>query len=474
MNLVWFRNDLRTLDNPALWHATQSGPTMGIFFLCPGQWRGHHMASCRVDFLLRCLAALRLQLQTLNIPLLVFTEDYFSTIPQALLEICRRHQVTDLYWNDEYPLDEQRRDKAVAASLKSLSISCHRYHDRALAPPGMVVKGDGSAYKVFTPFKRTWLELLDHGVPDLLPAPARQKSLKLPRDSHGLGPAPVSLPGFSTDVPADLWPAGEAEAQRRLMAFCDQYLGDYGNNRDLPAIEGTSALSPYLALGVISPQHCLREALKAKADGGSAVAEGADTWINELIWRDFYQHILVAFPRVSMDKPFKPETDAVPWRDDEAGFSAWCAGKTGIPMVDAGMRQLQQTGWMHNRVRMITAMFLSKNLLIDWRRGERFFMEHLVDGDFAANNGGWQWSASTGTDAAPYFRIFNPFSQAERFDPEAHYIRRYVPELAGLSAKQIHSPALLARAKPGAYPAPIVDLKLSRQLAIDAFRAVNG
>ncbi|KJS05675.1 MAG: hypothetical protein VR73_11905 [Gammaproteobacteria bacterium BRH_c0] len=474
MNLVWFRNDLRTLDNPALWHATQSGHTLGVFYLCPRQWRGHHMAACRVEFLLRTLNCLRQQLAALNIPLLVLTENDFSTVPQSLSTICQRHQVTDIYWNDEYPVDEQRRDDAVVALLQAASIASHRYHDRALAPPGMVVKGDGSAYKVFTPFKRSWLALLDHGVPDLLPIPARQKPLKLPPDCDGLGPIPDSLPGFNSAVPAELWPAGEAEAVRRLNHFCDQGLAAYSRDRDLPAIDGTSALSPYLAVGAISPQHCLHEALKVRANGGSEVMEGADTWINELIWRDFYQHILVAFPRVSMNKPFKLATDAVPWRDDEAGFRAWCAGKTGIPIVDAGMRQLQQTGWMHNRVRMITAMFLSKNLLIDWRRGEQFFMQHLVDGDLAANNGGWQWSASTGTDAAPYFRIFNPFSQAERYDPDASYIRRYVPELEGLSVRQIHSPAQLAASKPSQYPVPIVDLKLSRQCAIDAFRAVNG
>jgi deoxyribodipyrimidine photo-lyase len=200
--------------------------------------------------------------------------------------------------------------------------------------------------------------------------------------------------------------------------------------------------------------------------------EGSSTWINELIWRDFYQHLALLFPQVCKFKPFKRETDNIPWRRDEKDFSAWCEGKTGVPIVDAGMRQLRQTGWMHNRLRMVCAMFLTKNLLIDWRLGEQFFMGQLIDGEFAANNGGWQWSASTGTDAAPYFRIFNPFSQAQRFDPDGVFIREFVPELKDLSPRDLHVPARLAKAKPDSYPDCLVDVGLSRKIAIETFRTV--
>ncbi|HLS98661.1 MAG: deoxyribodipyrimidine photo-lyase [Porticoccaceae bacterium] len=471
LDLVWFRNDLRVRDNPALWHGAQHGPVAAVFVLCPDQWRTHPMAPCRADFLLRSLRALEGELARLNIPLWVIGGDTFAAVPDALASLCRRLGARAIHWNDEYPLDEARRDGAVAARLGASGIACHRYHDRALAPPGTVVKADGGGYQVFTPFKRAWLNLLDQGAPDLLPAPRRQSPGCMAWT--GRGDIPGALPGFASALPATLWPAGEREARRRLDQFCRDGLAHYQRQRDLPALEGTSALSPYLAVGAISPQECLRAALQVKAGDGAA-ADGADTWISELVWRDFYQHIVAAHPRVCMGKPFLPGTDRVPWRDDPVQFEAWCQGRTGVPLVDAGMRQLRETGWMHNRVRMVTAMFLAKNLLIDWRLGERFFMEHLVDGDFPANNGGWQWSASTGTDAAPYFRIFNSFSQAERFDPEGAYIQRFVPELRGLPARVLHKPALLARHRPATYPAPVVDVSLSRQLAIDAFRAASA
>ncbi len=233
-------------------------------------------------------------------------------------------------------------------------------------------------------------------------------------------------------------------------------------------------LSPYLTAGVLSVRQCAAAAIEAndgQLDGGH---EGIVQWIDELVWREFYKHILVGFPRVSMHRAFKLETERLVWTDNDSQFEAWCHGQTGVPIVDAAMRQLTTTGWMHNRLRMITAMYLSKNLFIDWRRGERFFMQHLIDGDLAANNGGWQWAASTGTDAAPYFRIFNPVSQSKRFDPEGAFIRQFVPELADLDDSEIHDPSCLpslVRSRLD-YPEPLVDLSVSRKKAIDAFKAL--
>lgn len=211
------------------------------------------------------------------------------------------------------------------------------------------------------------------------------------------------------------------------------------------------------------------EANRGRAGSGR---KGVTTWIGELIWREFYRHILIGFPQVCMNRPFRVETDRLPWRYDEGQFEAWCAGRTGVPVVDAGMRQLAQTGWMHNRLRMITAMFLTKDLFIDWRLGERHFMRHLVDGDFANNNGGWQWSASTGTDAAPYFRIFNPFNQSRRYDPTGDYIRRFVPELEGVSADDIHEPHK-SKSLATDYPRPIVDHDAVRRGTIKAFQGLS-
>ena len=217
----------------------------------------------------------------------------------------------------------------------------------------------------------------------------------------------------------------------RLRDFCRERVQDYDRKRDIPGEPGTSRLSAALAIGLLSPRQCLAR-LQAEQETANESASGPHVWLSELIWREFYQHVAFHFPRVVKGRAFKEETDAIRWRDDEADFQAWCEGRTGFPIVDAGMRQLKQTGWMHNRLRMITASFLVKDLHIDWRRGERYFMSQLIDGEFASNNGGWQWAASTGTDAAPYFRVFNPTTQGKRFDPEGHFIRQYVPELLSL------------------------------------------
>jgi len=247
--------------------------------------------------------------------------------------------------------------------------------------------------------------------------------------------------------------------------------GRYKEDRDFPAIDGTSLLSPYLASGIISGRQCRQAARDALADGGNS--EGLFTWETEIAWRDFYIHILYHYPRVGMHRAFTPETEQLQWNQSEEHMRAWQQGQTGIPSVDAAMRHLRTTGWMHNRLRMVTAMFLSKNLFLDWRLGEAWFMSNLVDGFLASNNGGWQWSASTGTDAAPYFRVFNPVTQGQRFDPEGEFIRHWVPELAKMDSKRIHEP-WKGGVLPGGYPRPIVDLKESRKEAIAHFQALKN
>ncbi|WP_010626506.1 deoxyribodipyrimidine photo-lyase, partial [Halomonas sp. KM-1] len=257
----------------------------------------------------------------------------------------------------------------------------------------------------------------------------------------------------------------------RLERFLRFRARHYAGQRDFPALAGTSELSPYLALGMISHRQCLQAAL-SENDGSLAEGDaGIASWVNELVWREFYHHVAVGFPRVCRHRAFQRHTEALAWRDDEAGFHAWCEGRTGYPIVDAAMRQLVRTGWMHNRLRMIAAMFLSKHLLIDWRRGEAFFLRHLVDGEFCANNGGWQWAASTGTDAAPYFRIFNPTTQSHRFDADARFIAEYVSELAALAPRDRHAPSA-AQCNQVGYPRPVVDHKAARARALDAFKSL--
>jgi len=246
----------------------------------------------------------------------------------------------------------------------------------------------------------------------------------------------------------------------------------YVPDRDYPALAGTSTLSPYLAAGMISAGQCLHAAMMINQGEMETGNRGVSTWIIEILWREFYQHLMYGFPTLSMHQPMRPETNAVVWRDSNNDFESWCEARTGVPIVDAAMRQLITTGWMHNRLRMVVAMYLTKNLLIDWRRGEAFFMQHLIDGELAANNGGWQWSASTGADSAPYFRVFNPISQSEKFDPQGEFIRHWIPELSDLSNREIHDPSPVSRRALN-YPDQIVDLKSSRVRAIEAFASLR-
>ncbi|MCU0501204.1 MAG: DNA photolyase family protein, partial [Anaerolineae bacterium] len=374
----------------------------------------------------------------------------------------------------------RRRDTAVAA-LAPLRLTA----GLTIHPSDVVRKADGGVYTVFTPYSRAWKAL----------PPPRRSDLLTPQHlaSQRLGPAVdlASLPIPDKPVlPASVpFPPGELEALRRLAAFTGlsprssvarppSSVHHYADDRNRMDLEGTSRLSPYLRFGMISARQCAVAALEALASApNDAARPGATTWLNELIWREFYTAILYHFPNV-LQEAFQPELRAIPWSNDPAQFAAWCEGRTGYPIVDAAMQQLVETGWMHNRARMIVASFLVKDLLIDWRWGERFFMEHLIDGDPAANNGGWQWTAGVGTDAAPYFRVFNPTLQAARFDPDGAYVRRWLPELARVPARHIHAPWLMppdVQRQAGCiigqdYPAPIVDHATARERVLAAYK----
>ncbi len=470
--LVWFRADLRVHDNPALHQASRAADqgVIGVFNLCPTQWLEHDWGSIKVNFLLRNLTDLSEVLYKLNIPLRLIRTETFADTPAALLRFAERYRCDALYFNKEYEVNEIRRDRTVTALFERSGREVFSFADQTIIEPGKVIKVDGSYYTVFTPFKKKWYEILERsGGPGVLPGPKKQPEL-----AADPGKVPATLAGFGKTDRQDLWPAGERQARQRLHRFLEQRVEDYDRARDFPAENGTSTLSPYLASGVISPRYCLQQALEARRGLAAARRESVGTWVNELIWREFYRHILVAFPRVSMNKPFLVAGARIKWRNDEGEFEAWCEGRTGVPFVDAGMRQLAQTGWMHNRVRMIVAMFLTKDLLIDWRWGERHFMRHLVDGDLASNNGGWQWSASTGTDAAPYFRIFNPYTQGRRFDSDGQYIRKFVPELKNVKAPAIHAPHSDSTLAGLDYPQPIVDHKSARKLALNRYAVLRS
>ncbi|WJN58648.1 deoxyribodipyrimidine photo-lyase [Pseudomonas sp. SO81] len=466
--LIWLRSDLRVADNTALAAAMAAGPTLAVYLISPEQWREHDDAPCKVDFWLRNLAELQPRLAELNVPLLVRVAAHWRDAPAVLAELCREHAISGVWVNEEYGIHEQDRDQAVERELSRHGVAFHPLLDQLFFRPGSVLAKSGGYFQVFSQFRKVCYQRLHSALPALVPRPARQQPLEIASDA-----IPGAIAGFATPDASlrEYWPAGEEAARERLALFADELLSWYQQRRDIPAVDGTSQLSPYLACGAISPRQCLHAALRRNQGEFETGNPGAVTWINELLWREFYKHILVGYPRVSRHRAFRQETEALRWRHAPAELAAWQQGRTGIPLVDAAMRQLLATGWMHNRLRMVVAMFLTKNLLIDWREGERWFMRHLIDGDLAANNGGWQWSASTGTDAAPYFRIFNPVSQSQKFDPDGRFIRRWVPELAQLDSRDIHDPSARGGlfALPG-YPAPLVDLGASRERALAAFR----
>ncbi len=475
--LFWFRSDLRTNDNTALHSACNASDdgAVALFVVSPGEWAEHEYAPVKVDLILRTLAVLSESLAKLNIPLVIVHSPTRKGVPAAVIAAAKGAGCEAIYFNKEYEVNERTRDERVAALAGESQIRVVACTDQTVLEPGEVRTGEGKYYTVFTPSKNNWIKTvaargLDSPGIVAVPSPKKVKPCNV-QASH----IPTAVEGFTCTVPASHWPAGEAHAQRMLTSFCHERIRAYKEGRDLPAKSGTSSLSPYLTIGAISPRRCLAASLEVNNTSLNTGNINITTWISELIWREFYVNVMMGFPRVSMHRAFQPATERVAWNQNPAHFEAWCDGKTGVPIIDAGMRQLRATGWMHNRVRMIVAMYFTKNLFLDWRLGESYFMRNLVDGFLASNNGGWQWSASTGTDAAPYFRIFNPVSQSERFDPQGTYIRRWVPELVKVDSDGIHAPwdqVPLARLKLE-YPKPLVDLSLTRTAAIEAFKAVR-
>ena len=482
MQLHWFRSDLRIHDNTALHAAASQGAVIAVYLVTPQQWQQHDDAACKIDFWRRQLIELSQQLAGLNIPLLIRHCDTWQDAPQKLLEVCQQHHIKQLHCNAEYGFNERYRDAATRQLLQQNNIGFNRCLDQLLFKPGSIrTKSDGY-FKVFGQFKRVCQQRLYDQIPQILPLPQAQATLSITAD-----PIAATLANFtltdtfsnadqaSVDAIAAQWAVGETHAMHVLDNFCADPILDYDQARDMPALAGVSQISPYINAGIVSVRQCLHAALNAANGELFGANEGINTWITQLLWREFYQHILVGFPQVSQHQPFKAQSKKLAWRHAPDDLARWQQGQTGFPIIDAAMRQMLQTGWMHNRLRMIVAMFLSKNLLIDWRLGEQWFMQHLIDGDLAANNGGWQWSASTGTDSVPYFRIFNPITQSQKIDPEGTFIRQWLPELAHLDNKSIHAPHLSSKvtALQLNYPAPMLDLADSRKRALNAFSALR-
>jgi len=463
--IVWFRSDLRIDDNPALNAALSNcDEVLAIYIFSQSQWEIHNESNIKQEFLFNNLTELKGSLENLNIPLIAINADSYKTLPQDLSSFAVEQKIEHVFCNNEFGFNETVRDQSSKELLKKNNIQFSSFNDQVIYDPGFLKTGQGKPFSVFTPFKRRWVENFDM---DFLELVSPFKKLK---NNSSIQPD-LSLLKFVKTHSAniDLWPAGESAAQDILVNFLHSKANSYNESRNSPILDGTSRISPYLALGILSPKRCILEGLKLNNFEFTSGNKGICKWIDEIVWREFYRNIMYSFPKVSQNQPFQDYTKSIRWRHSDNELEAFYAGKTGFPIVDAGIRQMLSEGWMHNRLRMVVAMFFTKNMLHDWRLGEKFFMEHLIDGDFCSNNGGWQWSSSTGTDAAPYFRIFNPITQSQNFDPDGEFIKKFIPELKDVPVAQIHQPQTDLFSSTD-YPAPMLDLKESRIRAIQAFK----
>lgn len=456
-NLFIFNTDFRVRDNPALFYAAENGESLVAMFIHnPKKWENHNESDLKIAFQIDTLRNISKRLTELNISLKVIHAEGIGEENKKIIEFIKDNNINEVFINKEYGINEINRDKFLEKELVNLNKKLNSFDSSVFLPESIKTRSD-TFFKVFTPYSRAFRSKLLTKKLEVLGLPKRQK--KKTQESDEV--EDISLRAERKNI-LELYRAGEEHALDKLDKFIDHKIHSYKEKRDYPAIDGTSSLSPYLSSGVLSSRQCLFRVFEKLSEE----EEGIKTWVNEIIWREFYKYILFHNPRVSKNLSFSEKYDDFPWSDNQDHFIAWSKGETGVPIIDAAMRQLNSTGWMHNRLRMIVAMYLSKNLLIDWRKGEKYFMQNLIDGDFASNNGGWQWSASTGVDAAPYFRIFNPITQSEKFDKKGDFIRKWVPEIS--SVKNIHNPSTDERNNLG-YSNHLVDLKESRKKAIEAF-----
>ncbi len=473
--LVWFRQDLRLADNPALHAAVARGAVLPVYVVddaTPGRWA---WGGASRWWLRRSLEALARDLEARGSRLVLAAGDPL----EALFELAARAEADAVVWNRCYEPHATARDRAVKTGLRARGLEVASYNGALLFEPWTVATGAGEPYKVYTPFARACFR--SQPPPRPLPVPERWTSPKVA--------STITLPAIhddrmTTDWTNGLvaaWTPGETSALEALSAFLEDKVANYGDNRNRPDLVGTSRLSPHLHWGELSPRQAWHATLARSGEGDApAAGSGHETFVKELLWREFGYHILYHFPNLPT-APLKDAFRDFPWASDKSNRNAWRFGRTGYPIVDAGMRELRTTGWMHNRVRMIAGSFLVKHLLEDWQHGASWFWDNLVDADLASNTLGWQWVAGCGPDAAPYFRVFNPVLQGQKFDPDGAYVRRWVPELAEVPTPDLHAPweardEVLAKAgvRLGeTYPKPVVAHKPARQRALDAFDRIK-
>jgi deoxyribodipyrimidine photo-lyase len=471
--IVWMRRDLRLDDHAALFAAADRCERITcVFVLDDALLRGPRVGAPIVQFFFDSLAVLREHLRAAGSDL-ALREGPFA---HELHAVAKHVGATAVFYNEDYEPAMRERDATVTRELEGAGLAVYAFTDHVLAGAGDVLQDSGKFYTVYTPYRRRWNALLEADPRTPIASLRKARGKFAPASDIGRSLA-VPKPERYGHAHSDRFPAGGIDAATRaLHAFVAHHASAYADARNAPALDATSHLSPHLRAGTIGIRTAYDAAQKLRATVPASAKTGIDTWIGELTWRDFYQQLLVHAPRVASE-PFVESAKKIRYRDDERAWDAWANGTTGYPIVDAAMIQLNTTGWMHNRLRMIVASFLTKHLLIDYRRGERYFEQHLADADLGANNGGWQWSASTGTDAAPYFRVFNPTLQGKTYDPDGAFVKAMLPALAKLPPKYVHEPSalppLLAAEygfAPGRdYPEPIVDHKEARARALDVY-----
>mgnify|MGYP006133579151 CR=1 FL=1 len=423
VSIFWFRRDLRTLDNTAFFRALEFGNSvLPIFIFDDDILTELDQNDARVNFIYNSLTSISEHLKLNNSSIRIFN----CSVDQAWEQLVNEYEIDTVFINEDYEPYSQKRDVRIASFLQKHNIKLHSFTDHVVFKPGTILKDDGLPYSVYTPFKKKWLKHFETNKPEILPEPNYDNLLKV---TYGF-PSIESI-GFLT-------------SQIQVEAFNLSEIDNYETTRDVPSLNATSYLGPHLRFGTVSVRSIIEK-----------LSSHHNVFLSELIWREFFTQIMFHYPRV-ISENFKLKYNGIVWRNNEEEFELWCKGETGYPIVDAGMRQLNQTGYMHNRVRMITASFLCKHLLIDWKWGESYFAKKLLDYELASNNGNWQWVAGTGCDAAPYFRVFSPSAQTLKFDPNLKYIKKWVPELNELTY------------------APMVDHKMARERALLTYKIGLG
>lgn len=466
--VVWLRRDLRLLDQPALTAAcAECDEVIPLFVFDDPLLRARQFGAPCVTFMVSCLAELAAALSARGLTLQWRRGNQIDEVLRFVTDV----SADAVYWNRDYEPAAIERDRKVQQVLMTRGVLVHTFKDHVVFEAEEIRGSTGDPLQRYSAYRARWWAKWHDATPPFLPSSARLRKQRTSTSSPDIALPTVEDLGYQT-VPLSIKP-GEKEAQRRLRWFLDGPVHRYVEGRNLPAIDGTSKLSPHFRFGTISVRTAVHAALSVLATGGRVSRRDVLTWVDELIWREFFQQILSAFPHVASG-PFrskeglpKPRPAGAEWN---RLYAAWCEGRTGYPLVDAGMRQLNETGWMHNRVRMVVASFLIKDLRIDWQSGERYFMQQLVDADLAANNGNWQWASATGTDSMPGYRIFNPLLQSRKFDPVGAFIRQWVPELTAVPTARIHAPHLMTREEQVLaecrigrdYPSPIVDHRQAR------------